>query len=520
MTMTRSSFHMSHAVLSACLILLAAGCGPGKAENNGNNGTTTPTSLTGVAATGAPIGGAQVEAVCENGAVATTATTAADGSYELAVDAGAAPCALRVTSGTTVFYSFTTTTTGTANITPLTDLVMGRAFQAISAVDAVWFAAPSDWSNLAQQVEAALQALKTALEAAGFELPPNFQPFTAAFDAQSGDPYDDLLVSIATSIGLDDGVADYAALRLLFTASQPLPTAPEPITNGLPAPTGDGAALGELDGATGTVGGETFTYTRFERGENVEWGAGNPERTRFNLTAFSTTADGTIEPLKVWRINGFPPAPGTYACGPDADLPTITLATGTTNYVSTDCTVEIISASGPNVEGRFSATFGDEVVTDGYFRVAPATGGGMGLPPGEVGASFDLDGQTYRYDSISNQAFETFEFLVISPSDRNSPGFPLGIQLNTIPAAPGTYACDQTYDGNEYRKVNASFSWNGVGYSAGQRQNPSPGPAGASCTITLTSAGDPVEGSFSGTFVDPDGASLTVTNGLFRHIAP
>jgi hypothetical protein len=84
-----------------------------------------------------------------------------------------------------------------------------------------------------------------------------------------------------------------------------------------------------------------------------------------------------------------------------------------------------------------------------------------------------------------------------------------------VPNALGTYACD-SHQGNVWRKVNIWFYWNAKFYNAGARQSSGTGPTGSSCSITVTQVLPNFEGSFSGTFVNSDGDSITVTEGLFR----
>ena len=87
--------------------------------------TESPPNLSGLAANGAALGLATVSAKCVSGTSSTT--TAADGSFVLMLDGGqVAPCLLRVTSGSTTLYSYAVST-GYANITPVTDLVVTKA---------------------------------------------------------------------------------------------------------------------------------------------------------------------------------------------------------------------------------------------------------------------------------------------------------------------------------------------------------------------------------------------------------
>jgi hypothetical protein len=111
----------------------AAGPGPAAATN---------VTITGVAATGAPIKGGKVNAVNAAGKTAT-ATTAADGSYSISVAAGA-PYALNITDAAgKVWYSYAPGA-GVANITPLSTLALAKANanKPLSALYDAWGSAP------------------------------------------------------------------------------------------------------------------------------------------------------------------------------------------------------------------------------------------------------------------------------------------------------------------------------------------------------------------------------------------
>lgn len=89
----------------------------------------TPLTIIGTAAVGAALASGTVEVKCSPGT--GTATTTANGTYTVTIANGSLPCALRVTSGSTVLHSVVTTpaTAGAplvANITPLTELLVAN----------------------------------------------------------------------------------------------------------------------------------------------------------------------------------------------------------------------------------------------------------------------------------------------------------------------------------------------------------------------------------------------------------
>jgi len=118
-------------------VLFAIGCGLIVAACGGGGGggsatPTTPTSttltVTGTAATGLAIPGATVTGKCKVGT--GTAATLADGSYTLTITDGQLPCVLEITNpvdGVKLHTVVTgTSSTATANITPLTEMATAR----------------------------------------------------------------------------------------------------------------------------------------------------------------------------------------------------------------------------------------------------------------------------------------------------------------------------------------------------------------------------------------------------------
>ncbi|HET7792224.1 MAG TPA: hypothetical protein VFL64_02460 [Rhizobacter sp.] len=108
-------------MLSVASLATLAACGGG----GGSDSPPPPApgvSLSGVAATGAALAGATVEAKCRGGSTGS-ATAAANGSYSIALSTGSLPCMLRATSGATVLHSVAQGG-GTAHLTPATQLIV------------------------------------------------------------------------------------------------------------------------------------------------------------------------------------------------------------------------------------------------------------------------------------------------------------------------------------------------------------------------------------------------------------
>lgn len=172
---------------------------------------TTVTTVTGVAAVGAPISGGSVEVKCASGATAS-ATTDADGVWTASLKSTDYPCVARVTGtqgntnfasmvnfvavpSTTVLHSVVALP-GTTNITPLTDLIVGI----LSGQDpATWFAGSTNGalsslitSNALADALAKFKATLVTLPGKP-TLPDGFDPLTSQFSARKGDAGDDLL---------------------------------------------------------------------------------------------------------------------------------------------------------------------------------------------------------------------------------------------------------------------------------------------------------------------------------------
>lgn len=520
--------------LTRSLLLAGMAAGLLACGGSGSGSPATQTAqLQGVVAVGAPIVGASIQLSCSIPVTLTPVSSSGTGAWATAVPQVALPCALSASGGTVGGVPNTQTlhslalTAGTVNITPLTDLLVAAA---VDTAPATWFASltPERLAAAAQAAADASAAIRQALQSAGYALPSGFSPLDMVFSALGGDPYDDLLEAFSAAI--NTAGTSYSAVLAQWSAPGTPPALPTaPATSG-GAGTGDGAALNGGNGATATVAGTVFTRTA-----NVGWLVVQGQSTG-NFDASGGT-DSAINALERWLIRNVPATVGTHACAGTTGL-NIQLQDGgrtlSTAPSGGRCAVEVIAVTGNTITGRFAGTLIDglsgesSTMADGYFRLAASTGGGQ-LPQGQTGVSFDVAGTTYGYSSALDasyaDSFRNYTFIAVTGTpvgaEASSPGFPLGVQIHTLPQATGTYACDQeavpTVSNPDYRKVNIWFWWNGEWYYAGNRAQPAPGPAGSSCSITLTDVTNSIEGNFSGTFVTADlQRSVTVTNGLFR----
>lgn len=115
------------ALAAALLAVVMIGCGGGGGggdSSSGDSGTTTTATLSGTAAKGAAFASVTVAIKDKNGST-KQGTTGTDGKYSIDTTGMTAPFLLKVSDGTTTYYSVSTATgTATANIHQFTDLII------------------------------------------------------------------------------------------------------------------------------------------------------------------------------------------------------------------------------------------------------------------------------------------------------------------------------------------------------------------------------------------------------------
>ncbi|HEX3140150.1 MAG TPA: hypothetical protein VHQ87_08855 [Rhizobacter sp.] len=199
------------AALTAAGILAACGGGGDTAAPAAPNQPSNPASitLTGVVAKGAALAGASVEAKCAAGV--GTATTTTTGSYSITITSGALPCVLEAVAlpadGGMVLHSVATTGAPTANITPLTELLVAQ----LTGQDPALYMDNVVVSTLATAVttttvNTAQTAVVNTLTAAGVDTTGLASTslvsgtLVAASSGVSGNAYDQVLDSLASTI--------------------------------------------------------------------------------------------------------------------------------------------------------------------------------------------------------------------------------------------------------------------------------------------------------------------------------
>ncbi len=223
MHLSRHARLLTPALLCA---LVLAGC-----DSDSTPTTAEPaTTLSGTAATGAPLAGAGLVIRCGSG-VSRTTTTSGTGSFSVSVPTSSLPCALRATpaGGGTALHAVTTGSGGslTVNVTPLTDLIAALSVNTVaSQALATWFDNPTNLAGISAGLATAQTTLQSALTTAGYALPSPFAPIDTPFSADfTVDEYDRLLEAIAA--GMSGAAVDYDALLAdLIDGTPALPAAP------------------------------------------------------------------------------------------------------------------------------------------------------------------------------------------------------------------------------------------------------------------------------------------------------
>ena len=208
--------HLSIAAAAVSLLLAACGGGGGSGTGSGGvvgggGGSSAPAlQVSGTAATGAALAGANVQVKCGTGS--GSATTTNSGSYTVSMTGGALPCIVQVTGTTADGTSITlhsVVETGTAsggntaavaNVTPVTEMIVARLMAALPS-DA--FASFNAQQVTQTAVTAATTAIVDALKAAGVDLG-SIDPLKAtlvpATSTTAGNAYDQQLDALGEQV--------------------------------------------------------------------------------------------------------------------------------------------------------------------------------------------------------------------------------------------------------------------------------------------------------------------------------
>jgi hypothetical protein len=262
-------------------------------------------------------------------------------------------------------------------------------------------------------------------------------------------------------------------------------------------PVGDGAALSGGNGATGTIGLNTYTYT------------GHPTEDSVLYTYSPLTDSGVFivnngtDVITRWQLSGFTNSVGRIYCDSEEAIPAIMLTISGSPYLASECVIDVLSISSTEIEGRFAATFTElGTVTNGYFRYEePEVTNPGGLADGEYGYSMDVDGVNVTDNDVP--ALDGFDrqvddFLTLG----DTPTF----QIRMIPeGVSGTYSCGQ--GPNAFRLVGMSYQ----GFTTDNSTYP------GSCSIDVSYSDEIYSGTFNGTLYNAQGDEMVITNGILRN---
>lgn len=257
--MTRTVPSTGISVASAALLMLA-GCGGG---GGGGDGPTTPppkTTVSGVAATGAPFAGAALTLTDATGATVCATTVDARGNYACELPAGTpAPLVATASRDDQALYSVAATNDGRLNVTSLTTVIAsrlapdGNPANLASAIRAQ--PATASAAAIAQQETQLRTLLQPLLGAVGDTV----SPLTGTF-AADGTGHDRVLDSLAVSVRPDGAAANIelivktvpsggvvAPVSLKFRSNDAAPAPlPATVTAATLAPAGQSQAVAAL----------------------------------------------------------------------------------------------------------------------------------------------------------------------------------------------------------------------------------------------------------------------------------
>ncbi|MDZ7654473.1 MAG: hypothetical protein U0997_00905 [Sulfurimicrobium sp.] len=264
--------------LTVVATLSLSGC-----DGGGGDSTPATSALSGTAAIGSPIVSGTVSVICVAGSAIAPTTTSSTGAWQITLTGQTLPCAVQLSGGTinnvpnTMLYHSIATSTGTVNITPLTDLMVANL--AGTATPGAWFsglnAAPSALTAITQsKVNETLTKLRIALN--GLPLS-TINPINTTFTPTPGNVSDDILAALNAAM-ISTGVTHEA---LLNSASMPAFTS---------LVTGFDAALTSAYRNTASGGGGTGGGTGGETGGGTggETGGGTGGETSGTASCNST----------------------------------------------------------------------------------------------------------------------------------------------------------------------------------------------------------------------------------------
>lgn len=219
--------HTAAAMLAVAVVVGCGGGGGGRDDAPGSDdggGAITTLSVSGIAATGAPIGNGVVHVRCATGT--STGTTQANGSYSVEVQGGQLPCVIRVTKNGVSLHSVVevgATVPAAANVTPMTELLVaqiaGRPAASVFSpftVDVQALLTAQAVTNASAQV---IAALEPTVDFRGIDLLRG--TLVPAFNGNTGNEFDQKLDALANVLSQTETRLTDLAAELVANPGQP-----------------------------------------------------------------------------------------------------------------------------------------------------------------------------------------------------------------------------------------------------------------------------------------------------------
>ena len=468
-------------VIASLLVLPSCGGGGGGGSSGGSI-TPVASTLSGVAAVGTPIVGGNISVICAAGNPLSTITsnTGTGGAWQVTLSGQTLPCAVEVSGGNigtvtgpanTTSYHSIAVTSGTVNVTPLTDLIVANL--AGTATPSTWFAGlssnPTSLTAINQtQVTAALAKLSTALSGLA---PLNANnPITTAFTPTSGNVSDDMLTALATAM-TNTGITHASLLNnasyTTFTAPvSGFDTALTTAYSGTTSGGGSGSTTGTPSTTMYTIGG---TVSGLTGSVVLQDNSGD------NLTV---TANGTF--TFATQIANSSPYNATVLTQPSGQTCSVSTGAGTVSGGNITNVTVVCSTNSYTVGGSVTGLTGSLVLQDnngdnltvaaiGAFTFAAKVANGS---PYSVTVLTQPSGQTCAVTGGSGTATASVTSVVVNctntaPSDTSDcstayvPGRVLTIDISTsIPGIPThtstivrSFGADTTFLGQSVQQV-------------------------------------------------------------------
>jgi hypothetical protein len=430
---------MNYQVIAKTLVAgavsaLVAACGGG---GGGSVSVAPPPeaslNVSGTAAIGAALANAAVEVKCATGT--GTATTGADGSYSVSMKGAALPCFIKVTgtgsAASITLHSVTeagstnaadATTSATANVTPLTELVVaqltaGQPSAAFASFDSKVVAAITTTS-----LASATTKVVTALKGAGIDLgtidPFKAQLVAASSTAPTGNAYDKLLDQLAAKVP-----ADALPQLVMQVAAAAATNSSTGLTDAMVAVDG-----GSLPGCSSALSGKyrtldywgktvvreiNFKNKTFQAADGKETLAITQDATN----ACTITATGVVEGVNIeWQVAFGPSGAGTYRA-------------------------RSVNPNTPGVVGYIfpvqAHTYAELAGTWSFLQSGVLPGEGALHFPGQITFNADRKAPLCDYKPSANWACQAASDSNLSVSDRSDGGFDLNEPAK--PAAGNLY---------------------------------------------------------------------------------